>query len=168
MKIALKPETHLHTERLNSIVKCIFTIEFRCPRGHHDDSNGESASNSASSLTLFLDYRVPMPARVLAFNSNWHINEHRRLCELRPKALIYTKGPKGILEACCYIIYCHLVRCGSLNFMVKTLSLLDVFTTAALKFGDILHPLNKYDIYGSKGFWGWLKYLKIKFEIRMS
>ena len=31
--------------------------------------------------------------------------------------------------------------------MVKNLSLLDVFTTAALKFGDILHPLNKYDIY---------------------
>ena len=96
MKIALKPETHRaigvisdlawgmggqmpqpqfgkaelrRSERLNSIVKCIFTIEFRCLRGHHDDSNGESASNSASSLTLFLDYRVPMPARVLAFNS---------------------------------------------------------------------------------------------------
>ena len=95
LKIAIKPETHRaigvisdlawgggqmpqpqfgnaesrRSERLNSIVKCIFTIEFRCPRGHHDDRNGESASNSASSLKLFLDYRVPMPARVLAFNS---------------------------------------------------------------------------------------------------
>ena len=60
-----------------------------------------------------------------------------------------------------------LVRCRSLDFMVKNLPLLDLITIAALRFGDRLHPLNTCDIYENIGFRGCLNYCNLKFEIRM-